>query len=543
MSLAVDEDDIKEIKPLPNLDYKIVCGNSLLGVEKNLFNSELFKELEKLKPLLFNATGSKKKHEYKNRINELISEITNGHKDFDFEVYFSEVFHAKKGFDVVIANPPYVRHEDIKSFKPALQKEGYEVYNSTSDLYTYFYEKSYHILKRQGFSCFISSNKWMRAKYGEKLRKFFKEKCSLKQIIDFNGYQVFDATVDTNVLLFQKTILTNGTVNILNIKSDFTKETDINEYFAGHNLEMKQSALDIKCFTFGDDVMMNLKKKIENKGTPLKEWDVKIYYGIKTGFNEAFIIDTATKERLCREDTKSAEIIKPILRGRDINKYYYQWAGLWVIKVESGWTNKNRNGCKPELFLSNRYTAVYNYLKNIGDKVERGEIKAKGKGLYKRDDQGDYWWELRDCNYYPEFEKEKIIYPNMTKFLPFVYDDKKYYTNQKCYILTGKTNLKFLLSVLNSSLFSWYIRLLFPELQGGTRELNENVFREIPISKIPEKAQMPFISLVDKIILDKQKDYNANTSAFERQIDQMVYKLYDISQEEIKIIQNDSIKN
>jgi hypothetical protein len=536
LSLVVDEEDIKRIRPLPNLDYKIICGNSLLGVEKDLFNANLFNKLEELKPLYFNETNASKKKEYKNQIDDLISQITNGRKDFDFEVYFSEVFHEKKGFDVVIANPPYVRQEKIKDQKQALQKQGYEVYNSTSDLYTYFYERSHQILKPNGFSCFISSNKWMRAKYGEKLRRLFKEKTALKQIIDFNGYQVFDATVDTDILLFQKTKPSGNIVNILNIQQDFTPSTDIANYFNSHKLEMKQSDFDSNCFTFGDETILNLKKKIEEKGIPLKNWDVKIYRGIITGFNEAFIIDVQTKEHLCKEDPKSAEIIKPILRGRDIYRYGYKWAGLWVIKIESRWTNQNRSKKAPEVFFRESYPAVHRHLKIFGN------TKGKGKGLYNRDDQGDYWWELRDCDYYPEFEKEKIAYSDIANRLLFVYEGQKIYTNNTVYFLN--TGNKYLLAALNSIVTDFYYRQISSQLGNAALRAFTIYVEQLPIPKISESDQKPFVEIVNKILaLTKSDGYLENSSKqakvkeYEHQINQMVYKLYGLTKEEIKIVE------
>lgn len=329
LSLVVDEDDIEQIKPLPNLDYKIVCGNSLLGVEKDLFNLHLFGELEHLKPLLFNEINPKKKQEYKKQIDELIAQITHGYKEFDFEVYFSEVFHShfakggQGGFDVVLGNPPYIRQEDIKECKPLLQKAGYKVYNSTSDLYTYFYEISYNILTQNRFSCFISSNKWMRAKYGEKLRNFFKTKTMVMKLIDFGGHKVFDATVDTNIMLFQKNEPQRDyQLPYVKIGSDFTVD-EIDEYVNQKQQRIKQSELNISGWTLADNTVLALKKKIEKIGTPLKNWNVKIYRGIITGFNEAFIIDNATKELLCKNYRKSNAVIKPVLRGRDIGRYYY----------------------------------------------------------------------------------------------------------------------------------------------------------------------------------------------------------------------------
>ena len=167
-----------------------------------------------------------------------------------------------------------------------------------------------------------------------------------------------------------------------------------------------------------------------------------------------------------------------------------------------------------------------------------GEKKGKGKGLYNRDDQGDYWWELRDCAYYGEFEKEKIVYPNMTKYRPFLYDTERFYTNQKCYIMTGNTStLKYLIALLNSWLFDFAFKDYFPELLGGTRELSKVFFETIPLPKIPENAQQPFITLVDQILSAKQKDPNADTSALERQIDKMVYKLYDLTPDNIAVVE------
>jgi len=542
LSLVVDEEDIKQIQPLPNLDYKIVCGNSLLGVEKNLFNVDLFNTLEGLKPVYFNETNIKKKQEYKKQIDQLIKQITNDNETFDFEVYFSEVFHEKGGFDVVIANPPYVRQEEIKDQKPALQKQNYEVYNSTSDLYTYFYERGYQILIPDGHLCFISSNKWMRAKYGEKLRKFFKGKTVLKQIIDFNGYKVFDATVDTNILLFQKSKLTDNTVDILNIQSDFIKDTDISNYFQSHNLILKQFALDTKCFTFGDETVINLKAKIEKIGTPLKDWGVRICFGIKTGFNKAFIIDNETKERLCKEDPKSIEVLKPVLRGRDIKRYNYEWAGLWLIKIASGWTDRHRGKGGPERFFNRTYPAIYRYLKDIGDKVERGEMKTKGKGLFHRDDQGDYWWELRDCDYYGDFEKEKLIYKDVGDRLSFAYEQGKLYGNNTVYFIN--TRSEFLLAVLNSSLLNFYYTQISSQLGDAASRAFTIFIEQLPIPKILENQQQLYIALVDQILaINKDEDYLSNPAKqakvkeLERQIDQMVYELYGLTPDEIAVVE------
>ena len=545
LSLIVDEEDIKNIKPLPNLDYKIVCGNSLLGFPET-WGSPIEKEIESLMDGYFSITNPEKKRALKTKIDKKIksryttSEKIFGYKiNFDFKTIFSKVFRGKGGFDIVIANPPYVRQEKIKDQKPLLRKAGFKIFNSTSDLYTYFYEKSYQILKSEGFSCFISSNKWMRAKYGEKLRRFFKVKTTLKQIIDFNGYQVFDATVDTNILLFQKTEPSGNIINILNIQPDFTPSADIADYFNSHRLEMKQSELDSNCFTFGDETIMNLKKKIEEKGIPLKNLDIKICFGIKTGFNEAFIIDTETKERLCREDPKSAEILKPILRGRDIYCYGYKWAGLWIIKIESGWTNRNRGKEEPEYFFKKYYPSVYHHF------ISYKDVKGKGKGLFNRDDQGGYWWELRDCVYYSEFEKEKIVWQEIVREPSFAYDIKKIYCEATTFLMTGKS-LKYLIAILNSKPVTFFFKQFYAG--GGLGEsgyrYKKAFLEQLPIPKISEPRQKPFIELVDCILaITKDDDYLENPAKearvhdYERQLDQLVYNLYGLTEEEIKIVE------
>ena len=356
ISLVLDQkvDKAKEnfgIRALPNLETKFVTANTLIGIDKpdHLFYTDKVKKLEEeiksLRHKYFTAKTRREKLNYQNKDKELRELLAKELKNIGFSSDSSEkiarfdlydqnasadffkpewMFGVKDGFDIVIANPPYIRQEEIKDQKPFLHKAGYEVYNSTSDIYTYFYEKGWQVLKQDGVLCFISSDNWMRVKYGEKLRKFLKEKTTIRQIIDFNGYKVFEQTADTNILLFQKSKSADETIDTLNIGKDFTKDTDISNYFQSHNFKIKQSALDEKCFTLADDCVMKLKANIEKIGTPLKDWDVKIYFGIKTGFNEAFIIDTATKEKLCKEDPKNTEIIKPILRGRDIGRYYYK---------------------------------------------------------------------------------------------------------------------------------------------------------------------------------------------------------------------------
>lgn len=560
LSLIVDEEDFYNIKPLPNLDYKVVCGNSLLGYP---YNPQGLKKIEQLKKDYFKETNPTRKNELRKQIDSALQNIFKntekslGYKvEFSFNINFSEVFHQKGGFDIVIANPPYVRQERIKHLKPSLEKAYKNFFNSTSDLYTYFYKKSYDILRNNGILCFISSNKWMRAKYGEKLRKFLKENTKVLTLIDFGGYPVFEQTVDTNIILFQKAKPDNNhQVKFVNVGKI---DGDVIEYISKKQNIILQQKLSDNAWTLADERVLALKEKIEKIGKPLKDWDVKIYFGIKTGFNEAFIIDTETRNRIlanCRtkeERKRTEEIIKPVLRGRDIEKWRYKWAGLWLIKIEAGWTNKNRGKEKPEEFFKKMFPSVYQHLISFANKKESGDRR---KGLLNRDDQGDYWWELRDCDYYPEFEKEKIVWQHVSGRYPFAYVSKGIYLNNALFMIThnrGNTmELKLILAILNSKLGD-YLLMTFSRLStiGKYAYGAKDAIEKIPIHPITPQNQhivKKIESLVSQILsLTQSSDYETNqqkqakVKALERQIDSLVYKLYNLTEEEIKIIEGES---
>ena len=255
-----------------------------------------------------------------------------------------------------------------------------------------------------------------------------------------------------------------------------------------------------------------IKRKIEAVGTPLSEWDISINYGIKTGCNEAFVITTARRDEIlaaCHDEAereRTAELIRPILRGRDIKRYGYEWAELWIIGTHNGVRGKF-----PRIDIED-YPAVKAHLDLYWDKIAA------------RDDKGATPYNLRNCAYWEDFDKPKIVYPNMTKFLPFYYDQKGYLTNQKCFIITGK-KLGFLTAFLNSSLFKCCFRDNFPELLGGTRELSKVFFDKIPILQVSDETNAKFAMLVEDI----QQAYSEEKAA---KIDQLLFDLYDLSEEE-----------
>jgi type II restriction/modification system DNA methylase subunit YeeA len=354
-------------------------------------------------------------------------------------LYFSDVFRRENsGFDIVIGNPPYVRQEKIKELKPALERN-YKTYTGVADLFVYFYELGYNILRYEGVLAYITSNKWMRANYGEKLRKFFKENTSIKEIIDFGGEKVFEtATVDTNIMIFKKGYEKDNLISCV----DFTKIKKYNGFIDGiksNRFKIPQSDLKENSFNLSPPEELNLKKKIEKIGIPLKDWDIKINYGIKTGFNDAFIIDGKTKDELIKKDPKNKEIIKPILRGRDIKRYGYEFADLWILVVKYG----------AHKYLKEKYPAIYEHLLRYKDKLsKRGQCTNRGgKGQH-------HWLELDNNptdSYLNQFEKEKIIFSRIVKKPQFSYDENGYYAEATTYILTGNENLKYLLLLLNCS--------------------------------------------------------------------------------------------
>ena len=263
-------------------------------------------------------------------------------------------------------------------------------------------------------------------------------------------------------------------------------------------------------------IEQSIKRKIEAVGTPLKDWDIQINYGIKTGYNDAFIIDTAKRDEIlanCQsedERERTAELIRPILRGRDIKRYGYNWANLWLINTHNGIRGKL------ERIHIEDYPAVKAHLDQYWDRIS------------KRADKGDTPYNLRNCAYLEDFSKPKIIYPNMTKYMPFVYDESKFLTNQKCFIITGGC-MAYLTAFFNSSIFKFCFRDSFPELQGGTRELSKIFFDKIPIKKITPEQNEAFRKAVTSIQLDYTKKSAVS-------IDIMLFDLYNLTNEERKVI-------
>ncbi len=463
------------------------------------------------------------------------------HNAFEWRFEFPEVLDDEGnflGFDCIIGNPPYIRQEHIKDLKPLLQKQYQGFYNSTADIYTYFFALSYHLLKEKGFNAFITSNKYARAKYGAKLREWLLKKTTLVSYMELNALKVFEsAAVDTSIISF--------------IKQPPFKESGFKYYEPTPNdkddlkntpsLLMKQNALSTESFIFANATLLDLRDKMENIGTPLKDWDIQIYRGILTGCNEAFIIPTEKRDEILKncddvqkdekgmsERERTIELIKPILRGKDIKRYSYEWAHLWVINTHNGYTSALKSKIPP--IDIEKYPAT------------KAHLDAHYDTIATRCDQGDTPYHLRNCAYLEDFEKEKIVYPCiMAKEPCFVYEEKGFYAPAPANIITGdKIEIKYLTALLNSKCIYFAMRKFY--MGGGIEgELKTNNLEKIPIPKITEKNQELARKITDgakQILALKEKDPKANTQGLEQEIDALVYQLYNLTDEEIKIIEN-----
>ncbi|GAA7443340.1 class I SAM-dependent DNA methyltransferase [Helicobacter pylori] len=449
---------------------------------------------------------------------------------FEWRFEFPEVLDDEGdflGFDLIIGNPPYIRQEEIKD-KPLLEKQYKDFYASTADLYTYFFALAFNLLKERGLNAFITSNKYARAKYGAKLRELLLQKTTIVSYMELNALKVFEsAAVDTSIMNFIKE------PPLEESRFNYYQPTDKDDLKNARPTPMRQNALKTESFIFADTKLLDLRDKIEGIGTALKDWDIQINYGIKTGFNGAFIIPTEKREEIlnaCKtqeEREHTDALIKPILRGKDIKRYRYEWAGEWVINTHNGYTSAFKSKI-PRIDIE-KYPAI------------KAHLDSHYNAIVKRSDQGDTPYHLRNCDYLEDFEKEKIVYPCIMTTEPcFIYDNNKFYAPAPANIITGD-NLRYLIALLNSKFIYFAMRNFY--MGGGIEgELKTNNLEKIPIPKITPKNQELARKITDgaqQILQIKEKDPNANTQELEKEIDALVYQLYNLTDEEIKIIEGD----
>ncbi len=502
LSLVVDEEDIKQIKPLPNLDYKIVCGNSLLGVEKNLFNADLFNELEELKPLYFNETNASKKQEYKNQIDELISQITNGHKDFDFEVYFSEVFHEKKGFDVVIANPPYVQIKQIPWHERKVYEKRFRAAVGRFNIFYFFLEIAGKIARPIGVSAFIVPDRLLLNTQCGELRKWLLQDQTILEIDSFKE-GVFDAVVDSVIIFYQNTKSSSDHIKVKDrVSLDSLKQNVALKIPVTYFLESPTNQFDLSY----DLATASLLKKI--KSVSVRLGDIS---DIKDGIIQGKVAD------MLFLDAPLDGSSKPLLFGEDVTKY--------VIRFNNKWANY-----KPSEMM-------------------RLEVKRRGVGV-----RHGLWMRTPEI-----FERPKILTRQTADEIIASYDTQNYYYSNTLHgttITDANYDPLYVLALLNSRLMTWYYRSTTAEEGKVFAQIKIALLRLLPIKKAAQDQWKPIINLVNEILAITKDpegkpsasngagdDYLASSAKqakvreYEKQIDQMVYELYGLTKEEIKIVE------
>mgnify|MGYP002740860134 CR=1 FL=1 len=420
---------------------------------------------------------------------------------FEWRIEFPEVLDAEGnflGFDCIIGNPPYIQLQSMGKSADILERMGYVTYSRTGDIYCLFYELGVNLLVPNGYICYITSNKWMRAGYGKYLRNYFTSQTNPIMLVDFAGIKIFDAiTVDANILLSQKATNLFNTqacsvqdTNGLNNLSDFVQQEYTICKFSGDNSWVILSPIE-----------QSIKRKIEAVGTPLKDWDIQINYGIKTGCNDAFIISNEKRNEIlenCQtedERKRTAELIRPILRGRDIKRYGYVDNGLYLINTHNGTKGKI------ERIHIEDYPAIKEWL-DKGGIAYNGKIYKGYSQIVKRSDQGDTPYNLRNCAYMEDFNKPKIMYSEIVRDPQFFFDvDGKFYPEATSFIMTGD-GLETLYRVFHTSLATYLFKRFYAG--GGLGEkgyrYKKAFFEDLPIPKALLHQQIDELSANESLI-------------------------------------------
>jgi type I restriction-modification system DNA methylase subunit len=582
----VDSYEPERIEPLPNIDYNLRVGNSLIGyvdisefkkakltLSDYLWDEEkdtletLLKQRSDLIRRYKRAAGEEAK-ELKGNVQEFDVKISNllnvnlyrefrekkikisreeflrlnpFHWGFEFyEVFALDKPKAERGFDVVIGNPPYVRQEALGELKTYFQDQ-YNVYHGIADLYVYFIEQSISLLNDDGFFSYIVANKWTRANYGKPLRQWLKQQC-IEEIVDFGDLPVFQAATYPCIIRISKNA-PKSNINVTNVQT--LNFTSLEDYVKNRKYVVKKAGLDDSGWSLTDEKTQALLDKLCRVGVPLGEYvDGKIYRGVLTGLNEAFVIDADTREKMIAEDAKSEDLIKPFLRGKDIKRYQPLGRGRYLILMPKGWTKLNAEGVKDAwAWLEHKYPRIANHLKQFSEKAQ------------KRYDKGDYWWELRACDYYEEFEKPKMMLPDISIRGNFTIDSHgKYYCGNTAYIIASSD--KYLLGILNSSLITFYYENLSSRYRGDYLRFIYQYLEKLPIRTIDfsnsedKNRHNKMVELVERMLELHERLAKTTTEtdkatlqrridATDHEIDNLVYELYGLTQEEVGVVEGE----
>lgn len=554
------------IRPLPNLEAKFVAANSLIGLKKNnsLFVTNIIDiedQLQKANHKIFSAKTYKTKRKYRDLLKTLrrkmveklaeVDVISNDQIEqlaswdmFDqnsYAPFFDPewMFGVSKGFDIVIGNPPYIQLQlNGGELGKMYEDSGFQSFTSTGDIYCLFYERGHQLLKADGHLCYITSNKWMRAAYGEKLRTFLASKTNPLLLIDFAGVKVFEsATVDTNILLFEKAKNAHHTICAATSKQNRDNLKNLSVF-----VQQQGSPCD---FSGGDSwvimtpIEQSIKRKIEAVGTPLKDWDINIYRGVLTGCNEAFIISSEKRDEIlsnCKseeEKKRTDELIRPILRGRDIKRYSYDWANLWLIWVPWHFPLHNDTSIqgaseRAEKAFQTQYPALYNHLL-----AYKKELSARNKaetGIRYE------WYALQrwGANYWEEFFLPKIVYGQFQDGAEYSFTESGVFLSSNEYMLiTHHYSSKCLLAFLNSKASEWLLGQITGNLGCNAKIGQKSNFLKLSIAQLNVGGQKVFEYYVDSILGNKE-----DAEKYEALIDREIYKVYGLTADEIKVIES-----
>ena len=502
-SSEVDSSDLASLREYRNSvkEYKS-CSDKFK-------KKQIIAKIKQIKDNLFYNDAQQHLEDKKDSANKFDNAI-------EWAIEFPEVIDENgkfTGFDIVIGNPPYIQLQKMNNGADTLAKMNYATYVRSGDIYCLFYELAYKLLKKNGMLAYISSNKWMRAGYGEALRNFLVTKTDPVQLIDFSGEKVFQkVTVDVNILIYRKAENQFNTLSCIIKGSDWRNNLSdyVRQYAVSNRFDSSGSWVILS------PVEQSIKRKIEAIGTPLKDWDISINYGIKTGANDAFIIDGAKRNELISSDPKSAEIIRPILRGRDIKRYGFDFADLWLINTHNGIKDKDI----PPVDI-NQYPAVKAHLDKYWDKIS------------VRNDKGYTPYNLRNCVYTDDFSKQKIVWGEISDKPKFALDTCGEYTiSNTAFMLTGD-HLEYLVAILNSEYSQYCFSRISTTTGEGTVRWLKYKIETLPIPPLNRIAEKTILNYLSGLEIEQ----TVNDS-----INQIIYNMFNFTDEEIRYIKENALK-
>ncbi|MBE2234991.1 MAG: Eco57I restriction-modification methylase domain-containing protein, partial [Anaerolinea sp.] len=562
ISLVVDQrvDDARPnrgVRPLPNLETKFVAANTLIGIPRpqqmalrDPAIEQKERDLAEVRKRHFAARTQTTKEKYRQADQRLRGELAallrrdgwgrdtaaqlaawdpydqNAHADF-FDPEW--MFGVAEGFDVVIGNPPYVRQEQLGAAKALFQQQ-YDCYTGTADLYVYFFERGLRLLRPDGVLTYISSNKYFRAGYGAKLRGYLAGQTRIEQLIDFGDAPVFTAIAYPSILIARRAAPAGQQTRALSWPAG-EPLTDFAGAFRQRSFLIAQRELTADGWRLETPAVLRLMEKLHSRGRPLGEFvNGQFYRGITTGLNDAFVVDQSTCDRLIAEHSSSARLLRPFLRGRDIERWRVRYDNQYLIKIESsenkthGWSGMSKSDA--EAVFAATYPAIHGHLLQSRD------------ALIARDDQGHYFWELRSCTYWHEFERHKIVSTKVSKRPTFAFDNDGYFFGNTSYFKGTETNPLFILGLLNSNVSFYYARKVFVGKQNSWYEVQPVALEAFPLPPYDDTQMID--GLVKAILAAKAENPAADVRALEAEIDQRVYALYGLTAEEIRIVEGET---